>query len=119
MASSATARTSRNPVLVIVCVIVAAGLIAGLVYLARPVSKSAATPPASSAAKAYLPYLALSGVNMQATENFMKQQVVEVTGNISNNGSRELDSVEVYCIFYGVDGREIHRERQFIVNPQS
>lgn len=48
----------------------------------------------------------------------MQQRVVEVLGNISNNGPRPLESVEVYCLFYGIDGRELYRERQAIVNSK-
>ena len=85
-------------------------LIAGLLYLNRPAPK----PPeaqASSDAKAYLANLELKDVTMQATENFMKQQVVEVEGSIGNNGPRALRSIDVYCLFYGADGHELHRER--------
>jgi hypothetical protein len=52
---------------------------------------------------------------MQAAENFMQQQVVEVVGQISNKGPRALASVDVYCLFYGVNGRELHRERLPII----
>jgi hypothetical protein len=55
---------------------------------------------------------------MQATENFMQQRVVEIQGKITNNGPRALESVDVYCLFYGVDGREIYRERLAIVPPR-
>ncbi len=92
-------------------------LIAGAMYLRSPVP-----PPqesgASSEAKAYLPHLALSDVSMQATENFMKQQVIEVKGKITDNGPRTLRSVDVYCIFYSINGQEIHRERLPIVPLQ-
>ncbi len=88
-------------------------LVAGLFYLNRP-----ATPvspgEASAEAKGYLKNLQLSDVTMQATENFMNQQVVEIQGKIGNNGGRKLASIEVYCLFYGLDGKEIHRERQAI-----
>lgn len=86
-------------------------LLAGLlVYLSRP---SHVTPggPASSEAKAYVPKLTLGDVTMQATENFMKQQVVEIEGKITNDGPRELRGIDVYCLFYDVNGHEIHRER--------
>ena len=68
--------------------------------------------------KQYLPHLALSDVSMQATENFMKQQVIEVKGKITDNGPRTLRSVDVYCIFYDINGQEIHRERLPIVPLQ-
>jgi hypothetical protein len=71
--------------------------------------------PASSEAKAYVKNLNLSDVSMKAAENFMQQRIVEVEGKITNNGDRSLNSVDVYCIFYGVDGREVHREKVPIV----
>jgi hypothetical protein len=95
--------------------IVVAILIGGLGYLNKPAPKPQTEGVASAEAKAYLPHLALSDVAMQATENFMQQQVVEVNGKISNNGPRPLASVEVYCLFYGVSGRELKRERLPIV----
>lgn len=90
-------------------------LIAGLFYLNRPVPPPTEAP-ATAEAKAYLPNLALSDVQMKATENFMKQQVVEIDGKISNNGPRPIRSVDVYCMFYSVDGKEVHRERVPIVH---
>ena len=119
MALPAAKVRTRNPVLIAVCIVFALALIAAVVYLSRPAPKPAALAgPASAEAKAYLPYLALSDVKLQATENFMRQRVVEVLGRISNNGPRPLQMVEVYCVFYGVDGRELYRERQAIVNSK-
>jgi hypothetical protein len=86
-------------------------LIAGGIYLNQPVKTAPMTGEASPEAKAYLPNLRLSDVAMQASENLMQQQVVEVQGKITNNGNRKLALVEVYCLFYGTDSREIHRER--------
>lgn len=86
-------------------------LAAGLVYLNQPAPQVTEQQSASAEAKAYLPNLELSNVKMTATENFMQQQVVEVTGSIANHGARKLSVVEVYCLFYGMDGKEIHRER--------
>jgi hypothetical protein len=71
--------------------------------------------PASAESKAYVKNLDLSDVSMKAAENFMQQRVVEIEGKITNKGNRTLDSVDVYCIFYGVDGREVHREKVPIV----
>jgi hypothetical protein len=100
------------PVLVATVVVLALG--AGVVYLNHPVQK-AEESAASQEAKAYLGNLGLSDVSMQASENLVNQKVVEVLGNISNNGPRELRSIDVYCLFYGVDGNELHRERLHIV----
>ena len=86
-------------------------IIVGIVYLNRPAPPQPGNEQASPEAKAYVDNLQLSNVQMKATENFMKQEVVEVEGNITNRGSRSLQSVDVFCLFYGIDGREIHRER--------
>ena len=101
----------------VVGAVVVVALIAGLIYLNRPAPKPAETG-ASAEAKAYLPNLELSGVTMKATENFMKQQVVEIEGNIANKGPRPLQSVDIYCHFYGVDGREVYEERVPIVKSK-
>ena len=89
-------------------------LIALGVYLSRPAQKPA-EQPASPEANAYVKNLELSDVQMKASENFMKQQVVEIDGKITNRGPRQIDSIVVSCYFYGVDGRMIHRERVPVV----
>ena len=46
-------------------------------------------PPVLTAeAKQYLPNLALSNVHMQAAESYVKARLVEILGDITNNGSR-------------------------------
>lgn len=102
------------PLIVAAVVVVLAGS-AALVYVGRPVAHNPQSGPASPEAKAYVRELALSDVTMNASENFMRQQVVEIEGKISNNGPQPLQSVDVYCLFYGVDGRELYRERVPIV----
>jgi hypothetical protein len=86
-----------------------------LIYFNRPAATPAAQAAASAEAKAYVHNLALSDVRMQASENFMRQRVVEIQGKIANNGPRPLKSIEIYCLFYGIDGREVYRERVPIV----
>ena len=88
-------------------------LVAGLLYFSRPTHQVEGN--ASAEATAYLAHLSLSDVTMQATENFMKQQVIEVKGHITDGGPRALRSIDVFCIFYSVNGREIYRERVPIV----
>jgi hypothetical protein len=93
-------------------------LLAGILfYLSRPAHNGPA-PPVSGEAKAYVSKLALSDVTMQATENFMKQRVVEIEGKIANQGNRNLGGIDVYCLFYDVNGREIHREKVPILNEK-
>ena len=116
MPAPATSSLLKKPIgpLIVAGVIVVIAIIAGLIYLNRP-AKKAQQAPVSPEAKAYVRNLALSDVSMKASENFMRQQVVEIEGNIANNGPRALQSVEVYCLFSGVDGREVYRERVAIV----
>jgi hypothetical protein len=91
----------------------------GVLYLSRPVPQQGGDLEASPEAKAYAASLALSDVAIKATENFMQQQVVEIEGKITNKGSRSLKSVEVFCMFHGIDGREIYRQRVPIILPSS
>lgn len=84
-------------------------------YIARRPSEDARAQAASAEAKAYVRNLSLSNVAMTASENFMQQRVVEVRGDIANHGPRALRTIEIHCLFYGVDGREIYRERVAIV----
>ena len=121
MPTPAPAKQTRSLLPIVVGFAVVLLAVAGFLYLSLPRS-SARNPAQSSAsleAKAYLPYLKLSDVAMQASENFMRQQVIEITGKIQDAGPRPLQSVDVYCLFYGVDGREIHRERLPIVNAKT
>jgi hypothetical protein len=115
--SSSSAVPNKKPVPLVPLLMAAVAVLAllgGVLYLNRPAPKTLAST-ASHEAKAYLTNLGLSDVNMQASENLVNQKVVEVLGNISNNGPRELKSIDVYCLFYGLDGREVHRERLRIV----
>jgi hypothetical protein len=94
-------------------------LAAAYIYLTRSRPEGEPESQASPEAKAYVKNLGLSDVKMQAAENFMQQRVLEVSGKISNNGDRPLEAVDVYCLFYGADGRLVHRERVPIVRAKS
>jgi hypothetical protein len=77
-------------------------------------SGTAATP---EQAKAYIRHLALSQVEMKASESFGGQQLVEITGQIANNGDRSLRKVELSCIFYDPYGQVVLRETVPLVRP--
>jgi hypothetical protein len=121
MPAPAVSSLGKKPVapLIVAAAIVVVAIVAALVYLNRRPNKTAQEEPASTEAKAYVRNLRLSDVSMKASENFMRQQVVEITGRIANSGPRALQSVDVYCLFYGVDGREVHRERVPIVRSST
>lgn len=113
------ANRTKTPIpLLVAGIVVALALVIVGVYLARKPVNTSAQPFASPEAKAYLPNLQLSDVSMKATENFMKQQVVEIEGKIANKGSRPVKSVDIYCLFSGVDGREVYREMVPIVQSK-
>ena len=55
---------------------------------------------------------------MEAHESYLKQQVVEITGNIQNTGDRVLETVEINCVFYDPYGQVVLRERVPIVSTK-
>jgi hypothetical protein len=77
------------------------------------------SPPLTGPAKAYvrfLKFVASDGQTaespaMEAHESYLKQSIVEITGNLLNAGDRVLNSVEINCIFYDPYGQVILRER--------
>lgn len=96
-------------------VVVALGLGAWAVldYQAR---RHPQQPPALTAdAKQYVRNLQLSDVQIKATESYMKQQVVEIVGKITNTGPRTVKVVELNCVFRDAYGRVVLRERVSIV----
>jgi hypothetical protein len=84
--------------------------ILAVAYLMRPVTQNSVSRP-SAEATSYLAYLQLTDVTMKAAENLMRQQVVYIDGKIANNGPRTIERIDVFCIFSGVDSREVYRER--------
>ena len=68
-------------------------------------------PALTPEAKAYVRNLRLSGVEMNASESYLKQSVVEITGNIGNAGERVLETVQINCVFRDPYGQVVLRER--------
>ena len=69
-------------------------------------------------AKNYTHNLPLAHVEMKATDNALGQTLVEVIGDISNQGDRALKSVVLTCVFYDINGIEILREPVAIVRER-
>lgn len=78
-------------------------------------SRSQPAAALTAEAKAYTRNLALSDVELKATQSYVKQTVVEITGKIANNGPRTVDQVEIFCIFADAYGQVVLRERVPIV----
>jgi hypothetical protein len=95
----------------------AAGVVSLLVFAACRTG-----PPGplelTAEAKAYVKNLKLGGVEMKATGSYMAGQLVEITGNITNNGDRELKQVELNCVFYDAYSQVVLRERVSIVRAK-
>jgi hypothetical protein len=109
-------RISIPPLAIVIVLALAAGL-AGFVYLERLARQPAPEPPPlTPEARVYVRYLKLSDVQMKAHESYLKQSVVEITGNIENAGDRKLDLVEIKCVFYDAYGQVVLRERVPIVS---
>ncbi|MEO7144163.1 MAG: FxLYD domain-containing protein [Bryobacteraceae bacterium] len=85
-------------------------------YLQRGAPAAPPAPALTAEARQYVTHLKLSDVRVKATENFMKQMVYEIEGNITNTGGRAVRLVEVNCVFHDFSGRVIARERLAIVN---
>lgn len=78
-----------------------------------------AHPVLTQEARSYLKNLALSEVAMEANESYMKQEVVEINGKITNKGSRPLKLVEINCVFRDPYGQVVLRERVPIAGKQT
>ena len=89
-----------------------------LAYLEYAPHKPAAEAPLTPEARAYIGNLKLSDVGMKAAKNYFSQVVVEIAGNITNAGDRNLDTVEIYCVFNNSYGQTILRQRVPIVSTK-
>jgi len=111
MAPPASSPKSFGSIPIIAAAVVAIILIAVILYFSHSTPQPAPEAPATPEAKAYVHNLKLSNVSVKAAENLMQQRVVEIDGDITNAGPRPLQIVEVYCYFYGVNGRQLARKR--------
>jgi hypothetical protein len=93
--------------------------LAGFLYLDRAAKKEPPPPPPlTQEARAYAKYLKLANVQMKAHESYLKQSVVEITGDIQNTGDRTIKLVEITCVFYDAYGQTVLRERVPIVSTK-
>ena len=75
-------------------------------------------PVLTQEARAYLPRLDLTEVEMTAAEDALGQTLLEITGRVANKGDRVLSLVEVNCVFRDVNGVEVDRQRAQIVRSR-
>ena len=129
-------RATIPPIAIVIGLVLVVGL-AGFWYLDR-VSKQPPPGPAplTGAARAYVKYLKFVGADgqtpespvMESHESYLKQSIVEITGNILNAGDRVLNSVEINWVFYEPGSvmpngqlyqEVIWRERTFVVTRKT
>jgi hypothetical protein len=109
-------KISPASIVIALAVILILGVFGWLSFGPRPAPPAA--PVLTRQAKGYLASLALSNVRMQAAESYVNQRVVEILGEISNKGDKTVSTVEVTCVFRDFSGREVLRERVFVVDRQ-
>jgi len=101
-------------ILVVVAGVIAAGAVWWLEKSGPPIEQE---PELTAEAKEYTKNLDLANVEMKGTDNALGQTLVEIEGQITNKGDRTLRRVQLTCLFYEINGIEIMRERQVIVDP--
>jgi hypothetical protein len=104
------------PHVVMIALVLAGGGV--LAYLEYAPHKPAAQAPLTPEARAYIGNLKLSDVGMKAAKNYFSQVVVEIAGNITNAGDRNLDTVEIYCVFNDSYCQTTLRQRVPIVSTK-
>lgn len=120
----ATTQEARNQTLAIGLPVVIAVVVVSIGgYLLWHMSRQAPAPkgPAlTEEARAYIRegHLKLSDVEMKATKSYMNQMLVEITGNITNTGPRNLRQVDIHCVFYDPYGQVVLRELVSIVRQK-
>lgn len=94
---------------------------AGWWYINLPRDPSAQDPIRTPEARAYVHdgKLKLSGVEMKATDSAMAKALIEITGNITNSGERNIKLIELNCVFYDPYRQVVLRERTAIVRPKT
>jgi hypothetical protein len=80
--------------------------------------KPAPPPPPVLTAEArdYLTSLKLSNVRMQAAESYVQSRLVEIFGDITNVGNRNIKLIQVTCVFRDYSGQDVSRERAYVVD---
>lgn len=106
-------KISPASIVIALAVVLIAGVFGYLTFGPKPAPPP---PPVLTAeAKEYLPKLKLANVHMQAAESMVNQRVIEILGDITNNGDRVIRLAEVTCVFRDYYGKELTRERVPII----
>jgi hypothetical protein len=88
-------------------------------FMYGPKPKPPAEPVLTAEAKAYLPHLALSDVEMEAADASLNVSFLTIKGKITNNGPKTVKVVQVVCVFRDPNGQMLKRERVVIVGSRT
>lgn len=105
------------PLIIVIAIVVAGAT--GFYYYLKFARSSPPQPVLTAEAKAYVKHLQLSDVQMKATESYIGQAIVEITGRIGNKGERPLSQVDINCVFYDPYGQVVLRQRVSIVRGRA
>ncbi len=103
------------PLPAIITILAATALVGGGSFLMSKYSPQQQPAALTSEAKAYTRNLKLADVEYKATASYLGGEVIEVLGKISNAGDRNLQRVELNCVFYNAIGEVVRRARVPIV----
>ena len=109
---------ANKAALYVVAVLLALGG-AGFIWMTRQGVPEKTAPVATAEAKAYAKFLKLSHTEMKATESYVGAAVVEILGEVTNTGDRELKQVDLTCIFYDPYNQIVLREPASIVRTKT
>ena len=102
-----------NKLPILLGVLVVGGVVGFMVFGLKP--KPVPPPVLTAEAKQYLSNLALSDVNMTAADSTLKLSLLEITGKITNKGTRPIEQVQVTCLFHEPNLQVIKRERVTVI----
>ncbi len=91
--------------------------VAGFLFLNNKASQPPPPPPPlTPEARAYVRNLKLNNVQMNAHTSYLGQQVVDITGSVTNGGERKIAVAEINCVFYDAYGQLVLRERVPVIS---
>ena len=121
MALSPASQPAREPIniapILVVGILLLAG-VGGFWWMSNNAPSGGRTMTLTPEAKSYVSNLKLAGVELKANESYFGQTVVEITGQITNSGGRELKRVDLYCVFYDAYNHVVLREPVSIVRAR-
>ena len=116
--TSSTEKSSIPVVPIIIAAVLVTVAAGAFWYLEKYAGGPAPEPVLTPEATAYVSNLKLSDVEMKATENALRQMLVEIEGKITNAGDRPVLHAELECVFHDPYGQVLLRQRVPIVRSR-